>query len=321
VSKNPKIHSLQALRAVAASLVVIDHTLLELSDNAPSNYLTKIAYILGNTGVYSFFALSGFIMVFVSWSGFGGVSASINFFWRRMIRIAPLYWIGTLAALGFHKVSATHGAQDSWRELAYSVAFIPYRGSDGAWSPILPQGWTLNYEMMFYVIFALGLCIPRKFGLPIVCAVLLTLVLVGGQSGSPVITYLASPIVLWFLLGIALAIIWKYWELSEPTWIGKSAERLEPIGDASYSLYLVHGFVLTMVLRFWVGAGGSPSLWLVPASLVVAIVAGWVIYVAIERPLLGLLSGKNKIKSLRARTTKSATSVLEGGPASIRHNI
>ena len=95
-----------------------------------------------------------------------------------MIRIVPLYWIGTLAALGFHQVSATHGTQDGWRELAYSVAFIPYRGSDGAWSHILPQGWTLNYEMMFYVIFALGLCLPRKFGLPIFCAVLLTLVLV-----------------------------------------------------------------------------------------------------------------------------------------------
>jgi exopolysaccharide production protein ExoZ len=293
VSKNPKIHSLQALRAVAASLVVIDHTLLELSDNAPSNHLTNIAYILGNTGVYSFFALSGFIMVFVSWSGFRGVRASINFFWRRMIRIAPLYWIGTLAALGFHKVSATHGARDSWRELAYSVAFIPYRGSDGTWSPILPQGWTLNYEMMFYVIFALGLCTPRKFGLPIVCAVLVALVLVGGHSHSAVVIYLASPIVLWFLLGIVLAIVWKCWKLSEPTWIGKPAEHLEPIGDASYSLYLVHGFVLTMLLRFWVGAIGPPSLWLVPVSLVVAIAAGWMIYVAIERPLLGLLSGQN----------------------------
>jgi hypothetical protein len=53
--------------------------------------------------------------------------------------------------------------------------------------------------------------------------------------------YLASPIVLWFLLGIALAIIWKYWELSEPTWIGKSAERLEPVGDCliDYTWFMV----------------------------------------------------------------------------------
>jgi len=310
VNEIRKVHSLQALRAVAASLVVIDHALLELTDNARSNHLTMIAYALGNIGVYSFFVLSGFLMVYVSWGSFGRTRASLVFFTRRIIRIAPLYWIGTLAAFAFHKFSATHGAKDSWRELAYSVAFIPYRGSDGTWSPILPQGWTLNYEMMFYVIFALGLCAPRKFGLLIVCAMLVALVLVGGQSRSSVVTYFASPIVLWFLLGIVLAVIWKYWNLSEPIGIGRSAERLEPIGDASYSLYLVHGFVLTMLLRFWVSAIGPPSLWLLPASLVAAIAAGWVIYVTIERPVLGLLSGKTRIRDLRV--AKSAPSAPPG---------
>jgi exopolysaccharide production protein ExoZ len=310
VNDSRKIHSLQALRAVAASFVVIDHTLLELTNNSPRNYLTQIGYTLGEVGVYSFFVLSGFIMVYVSWSSFGGSRASAKFIWRRIIRIVPIYWIGTLAALGFHKISDTHGGQDSWGELLYSVAFIPYRGNDGTWSPILPQGWTLNYEMMFYVIFALGLCIPRKFGLPTICAVLLTLVVIGGYSPSEVVIYLASPIVIWFLLGIALAIIWKHGKLSEPTWIGKSAERLEPIGDASYSLYLVHGFVLTMLLRLWVGTVGPPSLWLVPVSLVVAIAAGRLIYVVIERPLLGLLSGKNSIKDLWI--TKSANPAVRG---------
>ncbi len=303
-----KIYSLQALRALAASLVVIDHTLLECTLNDSRNNLTEIAYKFGYTGVSTFFVVSGFIMVLVSWSNLSGPRASLDFFKRRIIRIVPLYWIGTVSAFGFHKVSETHGAQDGWRELAYSVAFIPYRGSDGTWSPILPQGWTLNYEMMFYVIFAFGLCTPRQFGLPIVCAVLLGLILFGGHSYSPAVVYLASPIVLWFLLGIFLAITWEYLKLSEPTWIGKLAKHLEPIGDASYSLYLVHGFVLTMVLRFWVSAFGSPSLWLVPVSLVAAIAAGWVVFVAVERPLLGLLSGKNKIKELRMRTTKSAIS-------------
>ena len=294
MNNNMKVHFLQALRAVAASLVVIDHTLLELSANSASNPLTRIAYYLGITGVSSFFVVSGFIMVCVSWYSFGETGAGINFFRRRIIRIIPLYWIGTIVALGFHKVSATHGAHDGWRELAYSLAFIPYLGSEGGWSPILPQGWTLNYEMMFYVIFSLGLCIPRRFGLPAVGAALLAFVLIGGQSHSAVVVYLASPFVLCFLLGIALAIIWMQWELSEPTWIGRSARRLEPIGDASYSLYLVHGFVLTMLFRVWIYLVGPPSLWLVPLSLAVAILAGWVTYVAIERPLLGLLSGKNK---------------------------
>jgi exopolysaccharide production protein ExoZ len=247
-------------------------------------------------------------MALISWSSFGGAHSSIDFLRRRIIRIVPLYWIGTLAALGFHKVSATHGSEDSWRELIYSLSFIPYRGSDGTWSPILPQGWTLNYEIMFYVIFALGLCAPRKFGLPIVCAALVTLVLVGDKSRYSPIAYLSSPIVLWFLFGITLAIIWKHWELSEPKWMRKSLQFLEPIGDASYSLYLVHGLILTMLLRIWISNVGTPTLWLIPVSLIVAIVAGWMTYIVIERPLLRLMSGKNKIKGPEAGTAKSAKS-------------
>ena len=251
VNENRKVHSLQALRAVAASLVVVDHTLLELTGDRPNDPMTSIAWALGNAGVYVFFVVSGFIMVHVSWSSFGGARSGLGFFRRRIIRIVPLYWLGTLLALCFHKVSSTHGVQDGWRELAYSLAFMPYRDQGGAWAPILPQGWTLNYEMMFYVIFALGLCAPRRYGLPVIGLALLGIVLGGRWVSDAAIAYLASPIILWFLLGIVIAVLWKTWKLSEPSWIGKPARLLEPIGDASYSLYLVHGVVLTLVFRIW----------------------------------------------------------------------
>jgi hypothetical protein len=150
--------------------------------------------------------------------------------------------------------------------------------------------------MMFYLVFALGLCAPRKFGIPIVCTALLAFVLIAPQSNSALVVYLASPILLWFLFGISLAVIWKCREVSEPTWIGKPAQILEPIGDSSYSLYLVHSFVLTLVLRVWTSAIGSPSLYLLPTSLAAAIGVAWVIYVVIERPLLRLLSRRTKMQ-------------------------
>ena len=236
-------------------------------------------------------------MVHVSWSNPAGAVIGKNFLWRRIIRIVPLYWIGTVLTLGFHRLLATHRTQDSWRELVYSLSFIPYSGSDGKWSrPILAQGWTLSYEMMFYVVFALGLCAPRKFGVPMVCAALLALVLIGHQSNSATVVYLASPIVLWFLLGIALAVIWRYWEVSEPAWIGKLAQILEPIGDSSYSLYLFHGFVLILVLRVWIRFVGPPSLYLLPFNLAAAMVVGWVTYVMVERPLLELMNVRARMK-------------------------
>ena len=91
---------------------------------------------------------------------------------------------------------------------SYSLAFIPYFSGEDGWHPILPAGWTLNYEMMFYVVFALGLTLPRKLALPAVGAALGALTIVGPYFAYGAVAYLASPIVLWFLLGMGLAVIW-----------------------------------------------------------------------------------------------------------------
>jgi peptidoglycan/LPS O-acetylase OafA/YrhL len=284
-----KIHFLQAARAVAAWLVVADHALLELSHNAPDSRVTHLAWSLGSAGVYVFFVISGFIMVHISWDDFGRRAASVGFLRRRIIRIVPLYWLATLAALAYHNVSATHGAHAGLSDLVFSLAFIPYSGDDG-WHPILPGGWTLNYEMMFYVFFALGLTLPRKLALPAVGAALGVLIIVGPFSANAAVAYLASPIVLWFLLGMGLAVIWHWRDFAEPVWIAKSAKLFEPFGDASYSTYLVHGMILTVFLRIWIRVAGSPSVWIVPPSLVVATIAGLTIHILVERPVLRLLT-------------------------------
>jgi exopolysaccharide production protein ExoZ len=284
-----KIHFLQAARAFAAWLVIADHALLELSHNAPNNQVTHLAWSLGSAGVYVFFVISGFIMVHICWDNFGRRAAPADFLRRRIIRIVPLYWVATVAALAYHKVSATHGANSGWSDLAYSLTFIPYSGDDG-WHPILPGGWTLNYEMMFYVVFALGLALPRKLALPGVGAALSAFVVVGPYCANGAVRYLASPIVLWFLLGMGLAVIWHWQDFAEPPWIAKSAKLLERFGDASYSTYLVHGLTLTVLLRTWTMVAGSPSAWIVPLSLVVATTAGLTTHMLVEKPVLRIVT-------------------------------
>ncbi len=138
----------------------------------------------GGAGVYMFFVISGFIMVHISWENFGKRGASADFLGRRIIRIVPLYWLATLAALASHKVWATHGTHAGWMDLAYSLAFIPYFSGEDGWYPILPGGWTLNYEMMFYAVFALGLTLPRKLALPTVGTALVALIFVGPYFGN-----------------------------------------------------------------------------------------------------------------------------------------
>jgi peptidoglycan/LPS O-acetylase OafA/YrhL len=281
-----KLHSLQALRAVAALLVVIDHALLEISDNQPGGLITHVAWTLGSAGVYVFFVISGFILVHISWGSFGRPSSATNFLRRRITRIVPLYWLATIAAFAYHKVSATHGASDSWPELVRSLAFIPYCGGDGSWDPVLPQGWSLNYEMMFYAIFALGLSFPRKIALPAVGITLGAFVVIQPLLPNETLAYLSSPIVLWFLLGMGLATLWHWGGFEESERLARSTRCLEPLGDASYSTYLVHGFILTIVLRAWLLAAGPPSIWVVPISVAITAIAGWATYRFVETPIL-----------------------------------
>lgn len=299
-----KLHFLQALRAVAAWLVVADHALLEITHNDPRNWLTAIAWDMGSTGVYIFFVISGFIMAHISWQDFGRTGAPANFLRRRVTRIGPLYWLATIAAFAFHRVSMTHGADAGWRELLRSLLFIPDLDAMGQLAPVLSQGWTLSYEMMFYTIFAGALALRRPGALAAVGFGLGALTLVGPLLPPGVVAQLASPIVLWFVVGVALGAVWHWRSIVEPDWLARRIRFTEPFGDASYSTYLVHGFVLTIVFRIWTMLIGAPSGWIVAAGLICATIVGYGVHVVVERPVV--------------RSAAKLWSLIEGRPGTIK---
>jgi len=285
-----KFHFLQALRAIAAWLVVVDHALIDLTHGELPNRATSLAWALGDTGVYIFFVISGFVMVHISWDDFGRLGAAPGFFRRRVIRIVPLYWLATIGALAFHNVSTNDSAVAGWPELLKSLLFIPYYDGKFGWAPILRQGWTLNYEMMFYAIFALALMLPRKMALPGIAAALSVFVSIRPLLPPGVLAYLSSPILLWFVLGMGIATFWRLHGLTEAKGLARSAKFFEPFGDASYSIYLVHGIALTMLLRIW----ETPSAWFIPVGLVVATGAGLGVHIMIEKPMLRAIAASWK---------------------------
>jgi exopolysaccharide production protein ExoZ len=284
-----KIHFLQALRALAAWLVVLDHTLLAISGNAPESAITHLGWTLGDAGVYMFFVISGFIMVVISWKEFARPKAEMIFFRRRFTRIAPLYWIATMGALLFHLVSRSHTSDFHVSELIRSLLFIPGTDKTGRIVPILQQGWTLSYEMMFYTLFGFALALERRVAIVALVCALVALVLLKPFMPAGLPTALASPIVLWFVLGIAAGCIWCSLQLAEPQWLARSAGTLEIFGDASYSTYLAHGIVLTLLSRLWVHAFGAPSYGIVPVGLVLATLVGWLAHIAVEKPVLRVM--------------------------------
>jgi exopolysaccharide production protein ExoZ len=114
--------------------------------------------------------------------------------------------------------------------------------------------------------------------------------LVGPAFPPGIASYLSSPIVLWFVAGVGAATLWRSYGFVEPMALARSVKFLEPFGDASYSTYLVHGFALTMLLRFW----DAPSAWFVPIGLVVAAGAGLGVHILVEKPILQAITRKRK---------------------------
>jgi peptidoglycan/LPS O-acetylase OafA/YrhL len=83
---------------------------------------------------------------------------------KRLIRILPLYWICTLTALVvyFLKPGILYEFDPSLNNLMQSLLFIPHRAALPESAPTLMQGWTLEYEMFFYVLCTVCLALFRK---------------------------------------------------------------------------------------------------------------------------------------------------------------
>ncbi len=165
-----RLYSVQALRAIAALLVVIYHATEATLRNVRSGGEYSAALILdiawlGNVGVDIFFVISGFIMVYAHFDHFGKSGSPIRFLVKRLIRIVPNYWLLTIFAgiiIFFAPHFSQHGREAEIPWIFASLLFIPWTSAAGIPVPIIGLGWTLNFEMYFYVIFSIALIFKRR---------------------------------------------------------------------------------------------------------------------------------------------------------------
>ena len=199
LNQSTTLYSIQYLRAFAALLVVFHHARIPL----PWLYDPLAEYKGLAFGVDIFFVISGFVMYSAAKS-----ENVVEFLRRRIVRIVPLYWIATITLfLLSEKRNILSIGSDKFLHIAKSLLFIPHwnLGFPSEIWPYLVPGWTLNYEMFFYFIFAVGLAFRKIEG--IVSAGILLLVLIGAvycPSGAIASTY-TSPMLLEFLFGIWIA--------------------------------------------------------------------------------------------------------------------
>lgn len=206
--------NLQIVRFIAAVLVVIEHLQFKTRDFGfmAHGWLVDFKPVYFPVGVDIFFVVSGFIMFHLSRGHFAESGYWRRFLLRRAIRIVPLYWLFTLLImLAMAGVAGTmnHTVFDA-AHIAASFAFVPWPRFDGHVVPVLSGGWTLNYEMLFYALFAVALRFRRRYGTALVTTAIAGLaashVLVPAEWW--VVSYWTSPIILDFLLGVGLALMY-----------------------------------------------------------------------------------------------------------------
>ncbi len=351
-----KLFHLQALRGLAASLVVFSHAADALAKRGlmPQALADRLG-ISGYFGVATFFIISGFIIYRSSTGAFGDLRRTADFVAKRLIRIVPVYWIATALFV----VLSPHRASYTWQDVVCSLLFVPHEvGAAGNMQPLVGQGWTLQYEMQFYLIFTVGLLLGRRVGSGLIAAALLGLVVVGNwlmplsalEDPLTLATFWTRPILLLFIVGIGIAMlaerrprwidvpypfammlgvlaVWYAYSLGFPAspaallqfptviavWVLAAAcvlisvfgqsregwtERLaERFGDASYSVYLFHTFILSVLLRLDV-QDRSPVLFVV-AAVVGSNAFGYAVYCFVERPILRTLRDRLRFTSRR----------------------
>lgn len=332
--------SIQALRGIAALMVVIRHCLENMysADNMP--LIVSRIHQVGAAGVDIFFVISGFIMVYTSYNQFETVGAPKRFLLRRLIRVAPMYWLVTTALLlGLLFVPGAFGSLkfQLWHVIA-SYTFLPAYSSSGALMPLLIPGWTLVYEMYFYLLFAILLMAPRRFFLLAMFVYFAGSVAIKQfflqDSQSPFVLVYFNFLPFEFLIGCGIGFLLREGKIStssqsivlivmavvifsmsvifgrptihrlfyygipagllvagciffERNYVLKIPSSLLGLGNASYSLYLVHVPVIAVSIKIFNMVLGKhqPEVLVFSFLLSASIVSGLISYKFFETPI------------------------------------
>jgi exopolysaccharide production protein ExoZ len=242
---------IQALRAVAALLVVAYHAVEQWTTHQPG-YGSGQYWPNGSAGVDIFFVISGLVMTISVRRNSGRAHPAWTFAKDRIIRIVPLYWLVTtlkIVAVAVLPALVSRTRLDPLY-VAGSYALLPLYDGNLLIPPVLPVGWTLTYEMFFYILVTASLLLR----MPLIRICGPVLVAVAAYAVTVSADGFASTIMLEFLFGIA---------------IGCSIPKLQALPQV---LGLGVGAIAFVVLLVIPSGNGlmRPLSWGVPAALVVA---------------------------------------------------
>jgi exopolysaccharide production protein ExoZ len=210
-----KIESLQLLRVIAVSLVILIHAFyFGLPGLTPVNPVEGIYNLKswGAIGVDLFFAISGFIMAIVI-PAYARPNGWKSFITKRVLRIIPLYYL--VSAYEVFKIIIINHWYVGGRALLKTLLFFPVFDKGIFQMPVIGIGWSLSYEMYFYLLVTAALLTGKH-----IFKTLLLLILILSVLGffidpsNPLLKFLLSPMLLEFALGILAGLAYKHYILN-----------------------------------------------------------------------------------------------------------
>lgn len=210
----------QILRGVAAAMVVSHHYIASQAERGAE--VSRWLLDFGGSGVDIFFVISGFIMMITQPDAAGkhaGAPSPKQFLLRRLVRVAPLYWVLTALAFGLAALAGGEvNTHISAGKFLMSMLFLPHgepgllMSEEAHRAYVIPMAWTLTYEWFFYLVFALALAFGLK---PMARLQFIALCFTGcvlaGLDAHPaalLLQVVTSPLLYEFLLGCLVALLY-----------------------------------------------------------------------------------------------------------------
>ena len=276
-----RLESIQALRALAAILVVYSHSIdvqMQFAVSRQQNFYSLQDF--GAIGVDLFFVISGFIISLVAHASVGS-RHGLRFLAKRFIRINPIYYVASLLRAGVALLILTFLAPVAVPFDLYlarmrpalwdTLLIVPTAAKPLAYAPILVVGWTLSFEWLFYALFFLLIVGRTSYKAAGLCVQIVLLVGAGlvFQPTDQRFVFLTNPILLEFLLGVAMCSVYLRLE-RVPRWLPAVCAL---VGVAGYVFSVRYGFgSVSELLPTWTGRVSLQRVlwWGVPSAFLAA---------------------------------------------------
>lgn len=216
-----KIEIVQLLRGIAALLVCFFHMKGIL--NYDGNQVGHFLFGSGSIGVPLFFMISGFIMVVTTQNSTPTLSYVKTYYLKRAIRILPLYYFLTLIMIiGLGEFTFF---LDHFKEMLSGIFFFPtYLNHVGPsyGMPPLEVGWSLNYEVFFYIILGVSIFFGRYRWIALIALMVILVYVVPAVTNGGVMSMLSgcygyafvyfnlitNPVILFFVVGVLIGLFY-----------------------------------------------------------------------------------------------------------------